>query len=98
MFKCTTKWVSAKTTAPDNIIFSGGGNKTADLSFTNTGYYTKDGCQDVVTTDIQEVRWQMSDGRSEMYDLQGRRISHQSSSVKPQKGLYIINGKKVVIN
>jgi alpha-amylase len=92
------KWVSAKTTAPDNIIFSGGGNKTADLSFTNTGYYTKDGCQDVVTTDIQEVRWQMSDGRSEMYDLQGRRISRQSSSVKPQKGLYIINGKKVVIN
>ena len=92
------KWVSAKATAPDNIIFSGGGNKTADLSFTNTGYYTKDGCQDVVTTDIQEVRWQMSDGRSEMYDLQGRRISHQSSSVKPQKGLYIINGKKVVIN
>ena len=92
------KWVSAKATAPDNIIFSGGGNKTADLSFTNTGYYTKDGCQDVVTTDIQEVRWQMSDGRSEMYDLQGRRIGYQSSSVKPQKGLYIINGKKVVIN
>jgi len=92
------KWVSAKATAPDNIIFSGGGNKTADLSFTNTGYYTKDGCQDVVTTDIQEVRWQMSDGRSEMYDLQGRRISRQPSSVKPQKGLYIINGKKVVIN
>ena len=92
------KWVSTKTTAPDNIIFSGGGNKTADLSFTNTGYYTKDGCQDVVTTDIQEVRWQMSDGRSEMYDLQGRRIGYQSSSVKPQKGLYIINGKKVVIN
>ena len=92
------KWVSTKATAPDNIIFSGGGNKTADLSFTNTGYYTKDGCQDVVTTDIQEVRWQMSDGRSEMYDLQGRRISRQSSSVKPQKGLYIINGKKVVIN
>ena len=92
------KWVSTKATAPDNIIFSGGGNKTADLSFTNTGYYTKDGCQDVVTTDIQEVRWQMSDGRSEMYDLQGRRIGYQSSSVKPQKGLYIINGKKVVIN
>ena len=92
------KWVSAKTTAPNNIIFSGGGNQTADLPFTNTGYYTKDGCQDVVTTDIQEVRWQMSDGRSEMYDLQGRRISRQSSSVKPQKGLYIINGKKVVIN
>ena len=42
------KWVSAKTTAPDNIIFSGGGNQTGNLVFTNAGYYTKDGKQDVV--------------------------------------------------
>jgi alpha-amylase len=42
------KWVSSKTTAPDNIIFSGGGNKTSDLTFTNAGYYTKDGQQAVV--------------------------------------------------
>ena len=37
------KWTSDKTTAPDNIIFSGGGQKTADLLFENGGYYTKDG-------------------------------------------------------
>ncbi len=42
------KWISSKTTAPDNIIFSGGGNQTADLKFTNAGYYTKDGYQTVV--------------------------------------------------
>ena len=42
------KWVSTKTTAPDNIIFSGGGNQTSDLTFTNGGYYTKDGQQAVV--------------------------------------------------
>ena len=42
------KWVSSKTTAPDNIIFSGGGNQTSDLTFTNGGYYTKDGQQAVV--------------------------------------------------
>ena len=42
------KWVSSKTTAPDNIIFSGGGNQTSDLTFTNAGYYTKDGQQAVV--------------------------------------------------
>ena len=42
------KWVSSKTTAPDNIIFSGGGNQTSDLPFTNAGYYTKDGQQAVV--------------------------------------------------
>jgi alpha-amylase len=42
------KWVSSKTTAPDNIIFSGGGNQTSNLTFTNAGYYTKDGQQAVV--------------------------------------------------
>ena len=42
------KWVSSKTTAPDNIIFSGGGNQTSNLTFTNAGYYTKDGKQAVV--------------------------------------------------
>ena len=42
------KWVSSKTTAPDFIIFSGGGQKTADMPFTNAGYYTKDGQQAVV--------------------------------------------------
>jgi alpha-amylase len=42
------KWVSTKTTAPDFIIFSGGGQKTTDMPFTNAGYYTKDGQQAVV--------------------------------------------------
>ena len=92
------KWVSAQTTAPNNIIFSGGGNQTNDLVFTNGGYYTKDGQQDVVTTTgIQEVRRQMSDGSYKIYDLQGRRISQMPSSGRPQKGLYIVNGRKVVL-
>ena len=92
------KWVSAQTTAPNNIIFSGGGNQTNDLVFTNGGYYTKDGQQDVVTTTgIQEVRRQMSDGSYKIYDLQGRRISQMPSSGRPQKGLYIVNGRKIII-
>ena len=87
------KWVSTKTTAPNYIIFSGGGNKTADMPFTNAGYYTKDGRQDVVTTGIQEVRWQMSDGGSDVwYDLSGRRFNGQPT----KKGLYIVNGRKVI--
>ena len=91
------KWVSAQTTAPNNIIFSGGGNQTNDLVFTNGGYYTKDGQQDVVTTTgIQEVRRQMSDGSYKIYDLQGRRISQMPSSGRPQKGLYIVNGRKLI--
>ena len=42
-------------------------------------------------TDIREVRGQMADGRSTIYDLQGRRVSNM------QRGIYIVNGKKVVI-
>ena len=93
------KWTSAKTTAPDMIIFSGGGNQTADLRFTNAGYYTKDGQQAVVTTGIEEVRWKTSDGRNNVwYDLQGRRLSPLSSQPSPlTKGLYIVNGRKVVL-
>ena len=43
------------------------------------------------TTGINDVRCQKEDVRGEYYDLQGRRVS------QPTKGLYIVNGKKVVI-
>lgn len=42
------KWTATQSTAPENIIFSGGGLQTDDLKFTNGGYYTKDGKQAVV--------------------------------------------------
>ena len=88
------KWVSTKTTAPDNIIFSGGGNQTDDLPFTNAGYYTKDGKQDVVTaTGIETVLITPSYKDNVIYDLQGRKMSKDQL----RKGLYIVNGKKVVI-
>ena len=88
------KWVSAKTTAPDNIIFSGGGNQTGNLVFTNAGYYTKDGKQDVVTaTGIETVLITPSYKDNVIYDLQGRKMSKDQL----RKGLYIVNGKKVVI-
>ena len=87
------KWVSAKTTAPNNIIFSGGGNQTGDLPFTNAGYYTKDGKQDVVTTTgIEAIRITPSYKDNVIYDLQGRRVTE--GQIK--KGIYIINGKKVI--
>lgn len=41
------KWISAQTTAPDNIIFSGF-KQTADLKFQNGGYYNQDGLKGVV--------------------------------------------------
>ena len=42
-------------------------------------------------TGVNEVRGQKEDIRGEVYDLQGRRVA------QPTKGLYIVNGKKVVI-
>ena len=42
-------------------------------------------------TGVNEVRSQKSDVRSEWFDLQGRKVA------QPAKGLYIVNGKKVVI-
>ena len=43
------------------------------------------------TTGIADVRSKMEDGRGEYYNLNGQRVD------TPTKGLYIVNGKKVVI-
>ena len=42
-------------------------------------------------TGVNEVRSQKEDVRSEWFDLQGRKVA------QPTKGLYIVNGKKVVL-
>ena len=44
------------------------------------------------TTGVQELKNSRIDGLESCYDLQGRRVD------KPTKGLYIVNGKKVVLN
>ena len=43
------------------------------------------------TTGIDEVRGQMEDVRGEYYNLAGQRVA------QPTKGLYIVNGKKVIL-
>ena len=43
------------------------------------------------TTGIDEVRGKMEDVRGEFYNLAGQRVA------QPTKGLYIVNGKKVII-
>jgi hypothetical protein len=43
------------------------------------------------TTSVADVRSKMSDVRGDYFDLQGRRVT------QPTKGLYIVNGRKVVI-
>ena len=42
-------------------------------------------------TGVSEVRSKRSEGRGEVYDLQGRKI------LKPTQGLYIVNGKRVAV-
>lgn len=51
-------------------------------------------------TGIAEVRGKMEDGRGEVYDLQGRKANSQFSLFNSQlkKGLYIVNGKKLIIH
>ena len=44
-----------------------------------------------VTTGMSDVRSKMADVRGDFFDLQGRKV------VNPTKGLYIVNGKKVII-
>ena len=43
------------------------------------------------TTGVNEVRGKTADVRGEVYNLSGQRVD------KPTKGLYIVNGKKVII-
>lgn len=43
------------------------------------------------TTGLNEVRVQKKDVRGEYFDLQGRKVTN------PTKGLYIVNGKKVIV-
>jgi len=42
-------------------------------------------------TGVNEVRGEMSEVRSDYFDLSGRRVA------QPTRGLYIVNGKKVII-
>ena len=86
------QWISNSTVVPDYIIFNdGSGNQTADLTFTNGGYYTKDGLQSVVSgiQDVYSVPGQFPAG-NRYYNLNGQRV------VPNRPGIYIHNGKKFV--
>ena len=83
------KWTAAKTTAPNMIIFSGGGNQTKDLTFTNGGYYTKDGCQTVVTG-IKAISADSPSSDNRYYNLNGQQVEPN------RPGIYIHNGKRYI--
>ena len=87
-----TKEKNSSATKPAKIIFSNNGTpQTADLIFTQGGYYNEKGLQRTITpTGITKgVRNYVQE--TAIYDLQGRRV------VKPTKpGVYISGGKKFV--
>ena len=47
--------------------------------------------EDMQTTGVNDVRSKMADVRGDFFDLQGRKVAN------PTKGLYIVNGKKVIV-
>ena len=86
-------------TEPTGLLFSNveagaATTQTSDFEFVNAGYYTVKGLRAVVpavATAIDNTSFVVVPTQ-QVYDLQGRRIGGQ-----PQRGLYIQNGRKVVV-
>ncbi len=74
------------------IIFNDGTNQTMNLEFTNGGYYRTDGLKAVVpeATGIDSLTNDERLTNGKIYNLQGMEVS------KPTRGIYVINGKKVL--
>ncbi len=89
------KWTYDKSTyknLPTGVIFvPTGQNQTSDLQYVNHGYYIEGQYDHTVTntSGIVDVRSKRSDVRSDIYDLQGRKLN--TCHTKP--GVYIWNGK-----
>lgn len=78
-------WSLKSEDVPTTIIFSdGNGTTTGELEYEDGKQYDY-----LTTTGIANVKAEAKD--AVIYDMQGRRVS------QPGKGLYIINGKKVVL-
>ena len=79
----------------DYIIFNdNNANQTGDENFVNAGYYQVDGLKTTVpstATAITGLNADVESGKVKAYNLQGMEVRSLS------RGLYIINGKKVMI-
>lgn len=81
-------------TLPTHIIFNNqGAPQTANMPFSNAGYYNIYGLQGLVDdpAGIEAVRSTPTSQSAKVFDLQGRRVQN------PTKGIYIQNGKKLVV-
>ena len=91
-----TKEKNSSATQPAKIIFSSAGSpQTADLPFQNGGYYDREGLKAVVTTGIEDININRNSSAS-IYTIQGICLPKGVSLKNLPKGVYIVNGKKVV--
>lgn len=91
-YKPNTTTETAQNGMPTGIIFSGTGfSQTSDLDFSNGGYYNEAGALQGVVTGIVPVKADTPAGTAKIYALDGREVK------SPQRGVYIVNGKKVVM-
>ena len=93
-----TKQKNSSATQPQKIIFNNNEQpQTADLAFTQGGYYTKDGLYAVVSpTAIINCQFSIVNSQS-VYSLDGRLVSTDSSLKGLPKGVYIVGNKKYVL-
>ncbi|KXB45906.1 alpha amylase, catalytic domain protein [Bacteroidales bacterium KA00344] len=91
------KWCyyGSETVPPSKIIFNNGGNgtgnQTADMVFTDNGWYNMNSTQSDPTLDIKGLT-QASVADNAWYTLTGVKVARPT-----QKGIYIHHGKKVII-
>ena len=97
------KWTyngSSYSNQPTGLIFvPTGQNQTADLTYVNHGYYVEGRYDHTVTntSGISELDSEsQSSSPSVCYDLSGRRIVLGPSNKPLRRGIYIVNGKKVL--
>lgn len=83
-------WKNSTQYTPTKIIFNDGAFQTSDLDFVNGGYYTDEGCVAGIAAITTQYE-QNTDNR--WYNINGQVLNGQPT----QKGIYINNGKKVVI-
>lgn len=86
-------YTSTGATQPTGIIFSNNGSpQTKDLTFENGGYYLNDELKGNVITSVPTVKVTQGNTPPVYYNLKGQRIAKPT-----QKGLYIQNGKKMIL-
>ena len=74
------------------LLFADGTTLTADMRLvTLTMSYEE-------ATEISRLNMTDKDGNVKVYDLQGRKIESSKLKVQSSKGVFIVNGKKVVNN